>query len=112
MLEQRGDVTGAKLAYQRADARGHAVGAWNLGSLLEHEGDRAGAAAAYQRAAERGEPTAANDLGVLLDETVTAPAPKPHTGTPPGPDTQAPRSTSARYSSKQATSPAPRRRSI
>ena len=112
MLEQRGDATGAKLAYQRADARGHAVGAWNLGSLLEHEGDRAGAAAAYQRAAERGEPTAANDLGVLLEQTVTAPAPKPHTGTPPGPDTPAPRSTSVRYSSKQATSPAPSTRSI
>ena len=55
LLEQRGDLDGAEAAYRRADARGDATGAFNLGGLLAERGDLAGAEAAYRRADERGD---------------------------------------------------------
>jgi TPR repeat protein len=52
-------MAGAEAAYRRADQRGDATGAFNLGSLLERH-DPAAAEAAYRRAAERGHPELAD----------------------------------------------------
>jgi len=58
----------AVAAYARADQRGHAAAASNLGVLLEERGNPRDAEAAYRRADERGDPTATFNLGVLLEE--------------------------------------------
>jgi hypothetical protein len=42
-------------AFERADRRGDAVGAFNHAVLLEERGDMAGAVAALRRAYERGD---------------------------------------------------------
>jgi peptidoglycan hydrolase-like protein with peptidoglycan-binding domain len=65
--EQDSDVAGAEAAYRRADQRGHAAAASNLGVLLEERGDLRGAEAAYRRADERGDPNGAFNRGVLLE---------------------------------------------
>jgi len=57
-----------ELVFRRADERGGARGAFNLGVVLHERGDTAGALAAYQRAEQRGDPDAAFNLGVLLYE--------------------------------------------
>jgi Flp pilus assembly protein TadD len=57
-----------EVALRRADDRGDAKGAFNLGVLLHGRQDFAGAAAAYGRAEQRGDPDAAFNLGVLLYE--------------------------------------------
>ena len=62
------DVPGAEAAYRRADERGHAAAASNLGVLLEEHGDLSGAEAAYRRADERGDPHGAFNRAVLLEE--------------------------------------------
>jgi TPR repeat protein len=67
LLEERGDAVAAEDAYRRADARGHAVGACNLGALLEQEGDLEGAREAYRRADQRGDARGTYCLGVALE---------------------------------------------
>ena len=62
----RGELSVAESAFRRADERGDAFGAQNLGSLLRQRGDLKGAEAAYRRAADRGNGSGANELGVLL----------------------------------------------
>lgn len=57
-----------ELVYRRADERGAARGAFNLGVVLHQRGDVTGATVAYQRAEQRGDPDAAFNLGVLLYE--------------------------------------------
>jgi hypothetical protein len=57
-----------KLAFDRAEEHGPAVGAYNLGVLLEQCGDVEGAEAAYRRADEHGLPMGAYNLGVVLEE--------------------------------------------
>ena len=57
-----------KLAFRRAEKRGPAVGAYNVGILLEQCGDVAGAEAAYRRADEHGLAAGAYNFGVLLAE--------------------------------------------
>jgi TPR repeat protein len=54
MVVEKGNLTGAEAAYRRADDRGHAAGAFNLGVLLEERGDLDGAETAYRRAQQRG----------------------------------------------------------
>ena len=58
LLQEQGDVEGARAAYQQAIDSGHAdaaPGAWgNLGALLEEQGDVEGARAAYQQAIDSG----------------------------------------------------------
>ena len=53
ILGERGDLVGAEEAFRRADQRGDAAGAFNLGVVLERKGDLAGAQAAYHRADAR-----------------------------------------------------------
>jgi tetratricopeptide (TPR) repeat protein len=60
LLERRGDRDGAQAAYQRADERGDANGAFNLAVLLEELGEPAAAEAAYRRADQRGPAEVAN----------------------------------------------------
>jgi tetratricopeptide (TPR) repeat protein len=55
MLAQQGDRQGAIDAYRRADERGNALGALNLGRMLAEQGDRQGAIDAFRRARERGD---------------------------------------------------------
>jgi Flp pilus assembly protein TadD len=57
-----------ELSYRRADERGAATGAFNVGAVLHQRGDVEGARAAYERAERRGDPDAAFNLGVLLYE--------------------------------------------
>jgi TPR repeat protein len=54
LLELRGDMYGAEAAYRRADERGHAGAAFNLGVILANRGDVEEAEAAYRRAEARG----------------------------------------------------------
>jgi tetratricopeptide (TPR) repeat protein len=61
-----GDLRGARAALRRADDRGDAGGASNLGVLLERQGDLDGAIAAYRRADERGHAVGAFNLAQLL----------------------------------------------
>jgi ABC-2 type transport system permease protein len=61
-------LEGAEAAYRRADERGSAEGAFNLGVLLEDRGELEGAEAAYRRADERGSAEGASNLGVLLED--------------------------------------------
>jgi tetratricopeptide (TPR) repeat protein len=56
----------AEAAFRRADERGDAGGAYNLGVLLEQRGELQEAEAAYRRADERGDAKGASNLGVLL----------------------------------------------
>jgi tetratricopeptide (TPR) repeat protein len=62
LLHQRGDATGAKAAYERAEQRGDPDAAFNLGVLLYDAGDLDGAEAAWQRSAGRGHVRAAANL--------------------------------------------------
>jgi Flp pilus assembly protein TadD len=66
LLEERGDVAAAELAYRYADQRGDPVAASNLGVLLERRGDMAGAEAAYRRSDARGNANGAFNLAGLL----------------------------------------------
>jgi uncharacterized protein len=54
VLETRGEMGGAELAYRRADDRGHAAAAYNLGLLLANRGELDEAAEAFRRAESRG----------------------------------------------------------
>src|SRR5688500_10055767 len=65
LLWERGDRTGAEVAFRRADERGHAGGALYLGMLLEDRDELAAAEAAYRRSDERGHAGGAFNLGVL-----------------------------------------------
>jgi hypothetical protein len=56
----------AEQALTRADQRGHAAAAFNLGVLLEERGDIDGAAAAFVRADERGDADGALEVARLL----------------------------------------------
>jgi tetratricopeptide (TPR) repeat protein len=58
----------AEAAWRRADDRGHAAGAYNLGVLLEQRGDLDDAEAAWRRADDRGHAAGAYNLGVLLEQ--------------------------------------------
>ena len=62
VLHQRGDVAGAKAAYERAEQRGDPDAAFNLGVLLYEARDVDGAEAAWRRSAERGQVRAAANL--------------------------------------------------
>jgi len=62
-----GATSPAERSARRADARGSAIGANNLGVLLERRGDLDGAEAAYRRADQRGDGTGTNTLGFLLE---------------------------------------------
>ena len=66
LLADQDRLAEAELWLARADQRGHATAAHNLGVLLEERGDIAGAAAAYSRADERGVADAAFQLAMLL----------------------------------------------
>ena len=66
MLHQRGDIAGAKAAYERAELRGDPDAAFNLGVLLYETGDLEGADGAWRRNAERGDSRAAENLEFLL----------------------------------------------
>jgi hypothetical protein len=66
VLHQRGDVEGAKAAYERAEQRRDPDAAFNLGVLLYETGDLAGAEAAWRRSAGRGHARAAENLDFLL----------------------------------------------
>jgi LPXTG-motif cell wall-anchored protein len=66
--ERRGDPVHVEAVRRRAEERGDASGAFNLGVLLEHQGDRAGAEAAYRQADQHGHAAASCNLGVLLEE--------------------------------------------
>ena len=61
-------MAAAEDAFHRADARGHAAAAFNIGGMLVEKGDLAGAEAAYRRADDRGHAAGAFNLGVLLEE--------------------------------------------
>jgi tetratricopeptide (TPR) repeat protein len=50
LLEEKGELDEAEAAYRRADERGHATGAFNLGVLLEERGALPEARDAYRRA--------------------------------------------------------------
>ena len=62
VLHQRGDVEGARAAYERAEQRGDPDAAFNLGVLLYDAGDLDGAEAAWRRSAGRGHVRAAANL--------------------------------------------------
>jgi tetratricopeptide (TPR) repeat protein len=66
--EAPGLVEFEELSYRRADKRGAATGAFNLGAVLHQRGDAEAARAAYERAERRGDPDAGFNLGVLLYE--------------------------------------------
>jgi ABC-2 type transport system permease protein len=68
VLTTRSHVEDADAAYRRADERGSAEGAYNLGVVLEERGDMQGAEAAYRRADERGGLEGAYNLGDLLEQ--------------------------------------------
>src|ERR1700745_2938378 len=68
LLEERGDLESAELAYRDADALGHAGAALNLGVLLEARGALHLAEICYARALERGEPCGALNLGGVLED--------------------------------------------
>ncbi len=63
-----GHLVSAENAHPRAEQRGDANGAFNLGALLEQQGDVANAMAAYRRADKLGHAAAACNIGVLLEE--------------------------------------------
>jgi peptidoglycan hydrolase-like protein with peptidoglycan-binding domain len=67
-LEEKGELSGAVAAYQRADQLGHRTAASNLGVLFEQHGDPATAEACYRRAAQRGDADGAFNLALLLGE--------------------------------------------
>ena len=68
LLAEHGALAEAEAAFRRADERGDAVAAFNLGVLLEDRGALAEAEAAYRRADERGDADGAFRLAVLLKE--------------------------------------------
>ena len=68
LLEERGALAEAEVAYIRADERGDADGAFRLAVMLRGNGALDQAAAAYGRASDRGHNAAAVELGVLLAE--------------------------------------------
>jgi tetratricopeptide (TPR) repeat protein len=61
-----GDLHGAEAAFRRADERGHAAAAVNLGNLRKLAGDLDGAQAAFRRAEQRGNSNGTVNLGVLF----------------------------------------------
>jgi Flp pilus assembly protein TadD len=62
VLHHRGDLEGAKAAYERAEQRGDPDAAFNLGVLMYEVGDLDGAEAAWRRTAGRGHVRAAANL--------------------------------------------------
>ena len=68
LLEERGDLASAELAYRQADALGHAGAALNLGVLHEARGDLPAAQTCYRRAHKRGDENGAFNLGAVLEE--------------------------------------------
>ena len=66
LLAEHGALAEAEAAFRRADERGDAVAAFNLGVLLEDRGALAEAEAAYRRADERGDADGAFRLAGLL----------------------------------------------
>jgi TPR repeat protein len=66
ILHQRGDVTEAIAAYERAERRGDPDAAFNLGVLLYEVGDLDGAEASWRRGVEQGHSRAAANLEFLL----------------------------------------------
>ena len=66
LLEQHGDIDGARAAYRRADDRGDPRGAFNLGALLAREGDLAGARDAFRRASGRKDPQVSEEARAAL----------------------------------------------
>jgi tetratricopeptide (TPR) repeat protein len=83
LLERQGAIDGALAAYRRADERGDASGAFNLGLLLARDGLLDGARAAYRRAAERGDPdvqqrAAQAAADIKPDDDVTSHQMPPH----------------------------------
>lgn len=66
LLEERGDLAGAEVAYRRGAERGDAMAANSLGFLLHQRGDLAGAEAAYRRGDQSGDGMAAYGLGAIL----------------------------------------------
>lgn len=66
LLNQRGDLPGAREAYERAERRGDADAAFNHGVLLYEAGDLDGAEAAWRRCVARGHPRAAANLRFLM----------------------------------------------
>ena len=65
ILYQRGDLAGAREAFERAERRGDPDAAFNLGVLLYETGDLESAEAAWRRSASRGHPRAADNLRFL-----------------------------------------------
>ena len=65
LLYQRGDLAGAREAFERAERRGDPDAAFNLGVLLYETGDLESAEAAWRRSASRGHPRAADNLRFL-----------------------------------------------
>ena len=65
-LAEQNRLAEAEEWFARADERGHAAAAVNLGVLLEKRGDTARAAAAYRRADERGDADGSFELAMLL----------------------------------------------
>jgi peptidoglycan hydrolase-like protein with peptidoglycan-binding domain len=65
-LERLSEQLRSEAAFRRADERGYATAAFELGLLLEDRGDYVQAKAAYECAEECGMPAAACNLGVLL----------------------------------------------
>jgi tetratricopeptide (TPR) repeat protein len=76
LLEARGDVPGARQAYQRAMDSDHSVyagmSAFSLGKLLAGKGDLAGARIAYQRAIDGGHPDSGALAAVELSQLLTS----------------------------------------
>lgn len=68
LLERRGELEDAEVAFRRADELGDGSGSNNLGTLLKKRGEVAEAEAAFRRAEERGSHAGANNLGVILEQ--------------------------------------------
>ena len=68
LLEQRGDLDGAREAYQRADERGHGVGTCNLGALLAQQGDLAGPGRRISEPMSAAMHSPRINLGLLLED--------------------------------------------
>ena len=63
LLAEHGALAEAEAAFRRADERGDAVAAFNLGVLLEDRGALAEAEAAYRRAEQRDDAKSRKWLG-------------------------------------------------
>ncbi len=79
LLQEQGDLEGAKAAYQQAIDSGHADwaprAAFGLGELLEKQGDLEGAKAAYQQAINSGHADVAPEAAVNLERLLRSTPP-------------------------------------